>query len=127
MAPVLVTASQLSLYLDRDERSMVLPASSLQGTEHEVRFKCILTEYVGPYGEGCKDLRCCVSLTSWESDLPRGQTSDEPFAISSQNQQPPELRKLQDSVQQNYILTKKGNIKSEKEVLCNLRPARRQE
>lgn len=31
MAPVLVTASQLSLYRDRDERSKLLPAPSLQG------------------------------------------------------------------------------------------------
>lgn len=34
MAPVLVTASQLSLYLDSEERSMELPAPSLQGTKH---------------------------------------------------------------------------------------------
>jgi hypothetical protein len=34
VAPVLVTASQLSLYLDSEERSMELPAASLQGTEH---------------------------------------------------------------------------------------------
>lgn len=39
MAPVLVTASQLSLYLDRDERSKVFPAPSLKERKHhgEVR------------------------------------------------------------------------------------------
>lgn len=33
MEPVPVTASQLSLYLDRDERSKVLPSLSLQEGE----------------------------------------------------------------------------------------------
>lgn len=33
MEPVPVTASQLSLYLDRDERSKVLPSLSLQEEE----------------------------------------------------------------------------------------------
>lgn len=59
MAPVLVTASQLSLYLDSEERSMELPVPSLQRTEHHNQGPVSSNDIYGTLLRGLKHQ--CVS------------------------------------------------------------------
>lgn len=66
MAPVLVTASQLSLYLDSEERSMELPASSLQRTEHHSQGPVSFSDMSGTLLRRAQASMC---LTSCESSL----------------------------------------------------------
>lgn len=91
MAPVRVTASQLSLYLARDERSKVFPAASLEGRKH------------GHEG-GFFSWKGC-GFRAPEAGLDPGPTQLQ--AGSAQVQL--EFRRRQASVQQNYALTPKSH------------------